>query len=57
MKITIDIDDYTINSIKNYYDVNDDNTILPIIDDILFRYLNVEYFDPEFEFENIIVEE
>ena len=47
LKVTIHIDDETRKSIKNTYSKDDFNTVNGVVYDIINRYLNVEYFDPQ----------
>jgi len=52
MKLLIDVDDYVISRIKAFYSIDKEEDIIMVVDDILDRYLNEEYYDPEFVFED-----
>jgi len=47
LKINIHIDDETRISIKKIYGKDDYSTVAKAVNDIVDRYLNVEYLDPE----------
>lgn len=51
MKLLIDIDDYAITRIKEFYGIANEEDIISVVDGILDRYLSEEYFDPELIFE------
>ncbi len=45
--LKVQIDESTKESIKIFYGSDDYNTIANVLNDILYRYFNVEYFDPK----------
>ncbi len=51
MKLLIDIDDYAITRIKEFYGIANEEDIISVVDGILDRYLSEEYFDSELIFE------
>ena len=51
-KISINISDEDSVAIKNFYRKSDKQIIDVVVSDILNRYLNVEYFDPELDLED-----
>ena len=51
LKINIHIDDETRKSIKSAYGKDDYATVSTVVNDIIDRYLNTEYFDPKLSIE------
>lgn len=51
LKINIHIDDQTKKSIKNTYGEDDYGTVDCVVNDIINRYLNTEYFDTKLNLE------
>ena len=49
MKFNICISDETINEIDSIYGNKHYDTVNTVLSDIIERYFNVEYFDPELE--------
>jgi len=47
LKINIHIDDETRQSIKSAYGKDDYDTVSTVVNNIIFRYLSIEYFDPK----------
>lgn len=53
LKATIYIDDETRESIKNTYGKDDFDTVNSVVYDIISRYLNVEYFNPQLSIDEV----
>jgi len=49
MKFNIYISDETVEEVYSMYGCKDYGTVETVLFDILDRYLNIEYFDPELE--------
>ena len=47
LTLKVQIDEETRKDIKSCYGKNDYNTVNNVLLDILFRYFNIEYFDPK----------
>ena len=54
MQITIEIDNNTAKTIKQHFNTTNDKIIKESAQDIIDRYLHVEYLDPNFAVKNEI---
>lgn len=47
MQITIEVEDFKAQEIKAHYNTRDNQIVKDAVEDILDRYLHVDYLDPE----------